>query len=249
MTIDSISSNSYARLSSMQKINSAADDAAGLAISQKMTAQTNGYEQGAANALSMQDLANTAEGSLSSMQDNLQRIRELAVEASNGTLSDSDKQDIQDEVNQLKSEISDDAKNTQFNSMSLLDGTFTNKNIAVNPSGTGMMMNMQNTSLQTLGIANFDVTGSFDISGIDNAIDKVSKARSNLGATSNAISSAVNVDWQSEQDLTAANSRIVDADVGTETTNLNIQKILEQYRMFAQKQGMQQKANVLDLVA
>jgi flagellin len=248
MRIDNSIQNSYQSLSSGKRINSAADDAAGLAISQKLQAQSNGLEQASNNGLSMNDLANTADGALNSMGDSLQRIRELAVQASNGILAGGDKQAIQSEIDELKQSINETAKNTQFNTQKILDGTFTNKNIAVNTQGSGMQMNIRDTTLATLGIQNFDVTGNFDISDIDNAISKVSDARSDIGATSNAIKSAVSANDIEQINTEAADSRIEDADIAAQATQLNTLKILDQYKMYAQKQTMSQKANVLSLL-
>jgi flagellin len=118
----------------------------------------------------------------------------------------------------------------------------------VNPQGTGMKMNIQDTSLATLGIQNFDVTGNFDITDIDNAISKVSDARSNIGATSNAITAATNANDIEQINTESANSQIEDVDMAAQASQLNTQKILEQYMLFAQKQSMTQKANTLSLL-
>lgn len=248
MRIEAANENSYQRLASMRRVNSAADDAAGLAISQKINAQTNGYNTGADNALSMNDLARTAEGALASIDDNLHRMRELAVQASNGTLSSDDRKIIQTEIDQLKESISGIAGNTQFNTQKLLDGSFSNKEIAVNPSGTGTKMTIQNTSLETLGVNNFDVTGSFDIADIDNAISKVTEARSELGATSNRIMSAVKINWNAAENLTAASSRISDLDAGAESIRMNTRQVLQQYQYYSKQQTMNQKASALNLL-
>ena len=240
--------NSYERISSGRRTNHAADDAAGLAISQKLLSQSNGLSKGIENGLAMNDLAQTAEGSLGSMNDDLQRIRELAVQASNGTLTDGDKKIIQNEIEQLKGSISDTAKNTEFNTQKLLDGTFTNKNIALNPQGTGTTMSIQDSSLASLGIDNFDVTGDFDISDIDNAITKVTDSRSNLGATSNGIMRATSANTVAEYNTEAAESQIGDVDIASEVVQQNIQQILQQYQMYAQKQTMAQKSSSLSLL-
>jgi flagellin len=122
---------SIQRLSSGLRINSAADDAAGLAISSRMTAQINGLDQAARNANDGISLAQTADGALSSVSDNLQRIRELAVQSANATNSSSDRASLQQEVSQLQSEIDRVATQTQFNGVNLLDGSFTAKQFQV----------------------------------------------------------------------------------------------------------------------
>src|SRR6201995_3293671 len=118
---------SIQRLSSGLRINSAKDDAAGLAISTRFTAQINGLDQAARNANDGISLAQTADGALSSISDNLQRIRELAVQSANATNSSSDRASLQQEVSQLQSEIDRVATQTQFNGTNLLDGSFTSK--------------------------------------------------------------------------------------------------------------------------
>ncbi|MEJ8554831.1 flagellin [Tepidibacter sp. Z1-5] len=248
MKVDSITYQSYERLSSMQRINQSSDDPAGLAISEKLDMQIKGTEQGTENALDMSNLLNTAEGSLDSIHENLQRMRELAVQASNGILSNDDKAILQQEINQLKSSIGDSVKNTEFNSIKLLDGTFTNKNAAINSSGTGMKMHIKNTGLEALGIENFDVTKDFNIEDLDNAIEKVSSSRSDLGASNNRLSHAVNYNRISSYNQTEANSRIVDLDIGKEIINLQRNKILDQYKFFSQKQSsmqLQQNMSIL----
>jgi len=119
----------YAQLSSMKRINSASDDAAGLAIAEKMKSLESGFSQAIDNTKDAINLGNVADGGLEGVSDHLGRIRELAVQASNGLLSDDDRSIIQDEVNQLKEGISDLVKNTEFNGIKLLDGTFQDKNI------------------------------------------------------------------------------------------------------------------------
>lgn len=243
MNISSVGINAYQRIASGSRINSAADDAAGLSITQKMDSQVRGNQVNQDNMASMSDLANTAEGALSSIQDSLGRMRELAVQASNGILSDSDKSIIQDEINQLKQGISDVAKNTEFNTMKLLDGNFVNKHTAMNPDGSGKQISIENTSLESLGIDGFDVTGSFDISTIDNALNKVSESRSNLGSVTNAFDHAINNSKNSELNLTASKSRIGDADIAAEITNLKREQLLEQYKIYTQqKKAEQQRA-------
>jgi flagellin len=248
MMIDNSIQNSYQRLSSGKRINSAADDPAGLAISQSLKAQSNGLNQGINNGLSGYDAANTADGALGSINDSLQRIRALAVQASNGTLAGGDKQAIQDEINQLKGSISDTAKNTSFNTQKVLDGTFTDKNIATNPQGTGMKMTIQNTSLSSLGIDNFDVTGSFDISNIDNAISKVSDSRSSIGATSNGIMYAADADAIAQSGAQQAGSGIEDQDMAAGVSDLKTQMLLQKIQIYAQKQMMSQKASSINLL-
>lgn len=238
----------FTSLASGKRINSAADDAAGLAISEKLLTQTNGYSVGTNNAADGINLMNVADGALSGMQDSLQRIRELAVQAGNGIYSASDKELIQMEIDGLKQSIQDAAKGTEFNTMKLLDGSMADLSLATNPSGGGLKIQMENSTLEALGIAGFDVTGNFSLDDIDNAIKAVSKARSKLGAKTNALGHTMNYNENAGLNLMAANSRIRDTEYGSAITNRNRDHILSQYRMFAMKAQMNQHAGVLKLL-
>lgn len=248
MRIDNNISQSYEQLSSMQRINSASDDAAGLAISQKLESQVKGIDKGTENAIDMSNLLKTAEGSLDSIHDSLHRMRELSIKASNGILSDSDKSIIQDEINQIKESIGHTVKNTEFNTIKLLDGTFTNKNTATSPSGTGTSMNIKNTGLSTLGIEDFDVTEDFNIGDIDKAIEMVSSARSDIGSSTNRLDHTISYNNNASQNQREANSRISDLDFAKGIVNLKKNQIMEQYKFFAQKQSMSQAGGVLSLL-
>ena len=234
----------------MKKINSAADNPASLAIVEKMNSQTNGYDVGTNNGKTGQNLIQTAEGGLASIQDNLQRIRELAVQASNGIYAPEDKQAIQYEIDGLKQGIQDAAKGTEFNTMKLLDGSMADLNLALNPDGSGMEIQMVNSTLESLGIADFDVTGKFNIEDIDKAIEKVSDARSSLGATYNALEHATAYSSLASENLTAASSRIEDLDVEKAVSDMKKQEVLDNYALFVQKLKMEQdekKLNILNV--
>jgi|GEM_PF-451359 len=159
MTVNSISnvqmSDVMMRLSSGQRINSASDDPAGLGIANRMEAQERGFQQGTRNVLDMQSLVNTAEAGLSSISGNLQRIRELTVQASNGILTDSDRQNIQFEIDALMTEIDDVSQRTEFNSMRLLDGSFSAEDnrglhVSADPAGRGPTVSIGNMSSSML---------------------------------------------------------------------------------------------------
>lgn len=249
MSISAIQSQRlFTSLVSGKRINSAADDAAGLAISEKLLAQTNGYSVGNNNAADGINLMNVADGALSTMQDSLQRIRELAVQAGNGIYSASDKELIQMEIDGLKQSIQDAAKGTEFNTMKLLDGSMADISLATNPSGGGLKIQMANSTLESLGIADFNVTGKFSLDDIDSAITTVSKARSKLGAKTNALGHTINYNENAGLNLMAANSRIRDTEYGSAIINRNRDNILSQYRMFAMKAQMNHQAGVLKLL-
>ncbi len=248
MRIESSVQQSYTKLSTGSKINSAANDPSGLAISNKMTSQVNGYDKGTENALSSQDLVKTADSALSSISDSLKRIKELAVQASNGTYTSEDKKNIQNEISQLKDGIKETVSGTEFNTMKVLDGSYSNKNIASSPSGTGKTMTIQNTSLETLGIQNFDVTGSFDMESIDKAIQTVSDSRANLGGVSNSIDYMTSNNTTTSLNLSDAESKIADTDMEKTMSDLKSLNLRQSVQLYAQKQKMNQNAGVLNIL-
>ena len=248
MSISGIQSqNTYTALSSGYKINSAADDAAGLAISEKLLSQTNGYDVGSSNAKDGMSLINVADGALSGIQDSLQRIYELGVRASNGLYSDSDKQAFQAEIDGLKENIQGIAKGTTFNTLKLLDGSMADIELATNPEGGKLKIQLVNSTLESLGIADFDVTKDFNLEDIEKAMEKVSEARSNLGAKSNTLGHTINYNDYASYNLTAANSRIKDTDYGEEIIKKNRDEALQQYRIFGIKAQAEQNAGFLKL--
>ena len=229
------------KVSTARKINSAADNPAGLSISENLLSQSNGYSVANRNAQDAKSATNVAEGGLSAIEDNLQRIRELAVQASNGTYSDDDKVSIQDEIEQLKYSIKDQVRGTEFNTIKMLDHT-SEINLATNPSGTGMSMKMVDTSLESLGIADFDVTKKFSIDSIDNAIFKVQSSRTNFGVTNNKLDSVISSNDITNHNLIASMSKITDTDFGQAATDYNTQSALNQYNYMVIQANMQQNA-------
>ena len=224
------------QIASGKKVNTAADNAAALQIIQKMASQSNGYDMGTRNAATSQDMINVADGSLSTVTDSLQRIRELSIQASNTAVYGSDDlESIQQEIDQLKSSISDAANNTQFNRMNILDGSMGKSHVASAPDGSGMDIDMPNAVLSSLGIADFDVTKDFDISTIDSAIEKVSSARSSLGATSNRLDYTMNFNSYASYNITASRSRLEDLDYAQAISDMKKNDLLQEYRIMMQK--------------
>ena len=238
----------YQNMSSLKRISSAKDDPAGMAISQKMKSQTDGYETSINNIDNMNNLNKVAQGGLSSINSSLQRIRELSLQASNGILSDGDKNAIQGEITQLKEGISEVSKNTQFNTVNLLDGSFEDKSVASNPDGTGRTMSIGDFSLEGLGMSDFDVTKDFDIRTIDNALSKVSSAQGKLGATYNSLNSNSNYNSVARENIAAANSRIEDLDIGEQITRLNTKNLLQQVQYQMQQKQMDNEVNKIDML-
>lgn len=235
-------STNYRNLSSGYKINSAADDAAGLSITEKMENVKNGYDVGVENAEKGNSLLNVADGALGSIYDSLGRIRELGVQASNSAVYSKDElQMMQDEINQIKQGIADVAKNTQFNGLKLLDGSMATIELATNPHGIGHEMEMVNASLEELGIADFDVTKSFNLNDIDIALKKVSEAQSSIGAQSNRIAYTIANNQTTSYNLESSISQMKDTDMFEEMSDLQKNQILEQVRIEMQKKQMEEE--------
>lgn len=252
MSVSSVSNSiyrNYQSIASGKKINSAADDAAGQSIAQKLLSQSNGYDVGNRNAGTSQDMLKVADGALGSITDNLQRIRELSIQASNGLYTDADRGAIQKEIDQLKQSISDTASQSQFNTKNLLDGTMGSSHVAAGPNGTGMEIQMPNATLRALGIEDYDVSsGNFDISVIDDALEKVNSARSGIGASSNRLDSIMAYNANASYNLTASRSRIEDLDYSKGVSELKKNELLRTFHMMMQQKKVEnENGRVLQL--
>jgi flagellin len=229
----------YQKLSSGKRINKAADDAAGLSIVEKLRAQRNGLDVGSRNAATSNDMIKVADGALSGISDSLQRMRELSIQASNSAVyGDDELGAIQSEIDQLKSSIAETA-GTQFNGMNILDGSMPTSNVASDPNGGGSQIQMGDATLSALGIANYDVTGSFDIKDIDKAIQMVSGSRSSMGAMSNRLDYTVNYNRNTSLNTTSSLSRIQDLDYGKAVTEQKKNEVIDQYKLQMQRRKME----------
>jgi len=227
---------SFQRLSTGLRIATAADDAAGLAISERLRAQVRSLDQARRNANDGISMVQTAEGALGESSNLLTRLRELAVQASNGTVSNADRDTLQQEFSDLVSEIDRIAQSTEFNDISLLDGTQGSVTFQVGIGTTAgvdtLSVTLDSARTADLGIDTLDIGSAGDpaaaLNALDTAIDSVSGLRGRLGATQNRLQSTVsNLGTQSEN-LTAAESRIRDVDVAYETANLTRLQIMQQ---------------------
>jgi flagellin len=235
---------SMQKLSSGLRINSAADDAAGLSISEKMTAQVNGTDQAQRNAMDGISLVQTAEGAYNEMHSILQRIRELSVQAQNSTLSSSDTAAIDLEVGQLTAELARISANTEFNGLNILSGTFTLQVGADQGAGNQISFSLTSVSFASIGSA----AGANAISQVDAAITSVSNARSTLGAIQNRLEDTVDNLGVYEENISAAESRIRDVDVAAETVNFTKLQILSQSGTAMLAQANQLPQSVLKLL-
>ena len=254
----SAQAKSTEKLSSGYKINRAADDAAGLSISEKMRSQIRGLNKASSNAQDGVSLVQTAEGALNETHSILQRMNELATQAANGTNTSVDRSAIRAELDQLTSEINRIQSTTQFNTMNLLDGTFsgaTNQmKLQVGAlSGQSIdfsIANMCATKIglkKTLSVSTFTKAGSY-MKSVQDAIEVVSKQRSAMGAIQNRLEHTIaNLDTTSEN-TQSAESRIRDTDMASEMVTYSKNNILAQAGQSMLAQANQSTQGVLSLL-
>jgi len=245
-----------ARLSSGSRINSAADDAAGLAISNSMQSQITGMSQAISNANDGISLAQTADGALSEVTNNLQRIRELAVQSASGTYTDDDRTNMQAEVTQLQNQITNIIGDTSFNGTSLFSGTAATTTTIQTGSDVGQTVDISVAALtKTTAALTLKVDTAADANaalaatgGLDDALKEVDTVRAGLGASESQLNSVVNNLTNNVTNLTDAKSRISDADFSVETTNLAKAQILSQASTAMLAQANQSQQGVLKLL-
>lgn len=240
------------RLSTGKRINSAKDDAAGLAIATSMTSQIKGMAQGIRNANDGISMAQTAEGALGEVTNMLQRVRELTVQSLSGTYSTADKTRMKSEADALQTQMTDVLTKTTFNGTKLFDGT----------AGSGGTVTIQTgantTDTTTMSFANISTSAATTVdlstatagalTTIDTALGVVSDARASLGASQNKLESAINSQTNNITNLSDARSRIEDADYSTETTAMAKAQILSQASTAMIAQANQSQQNVLSLL-
>ncbi|RVT46992.1 flagellin FliC [Rheinheimera sediminis] len=230
--------SSFKRLSSGFRINSAADDSAGLQISNRLTSQINGLNQAISNANDGISVAQVAEGAMDEITNSLQRIRVLAVQSQNGINSSSDRVALQKEVSALKTEISRIAQNTQFGGIDLLKGNFSAKFLVGANAGQTISINLSSTApdggFGTSGLSLSDLSvssvggASAAIASIDSAIKTIDSARADLGALQNRFQSTIRNLSNIVENVSAARSQIRDTDFAKETAELTRAQILQQ---------------------
>lgn len=246
-------SKSTEKLSSGYRINRAADDAAGLSISEKMRSQIRGLNKASSNAQDGISAIQTAEGALNEAHSILQRMNELATQAANDTNTTTDRNAVQSEINALTKEISRIASTTQFNTQNLLDGKFTGKNLQVGAlNGQSISISIKTMNAGALGVNALDVT-SFKAAGsamnkIQAAIDKVSTQRSNLGALQNRLEHTVNNLDNVAENTQTAESRIRDTDMASEMVQYSATSIIQQAGQSMLAQANSQTQGVLSLI-
>ena len=251
--VQNAQSKSTEKLSSGYRINRAGDDAAGLTISEKMRSTIRGLNKASTNAQDGISLVQVAEGALNETHSILQRMNELATQAANDTNTTTDRDAIQKEIDQLTSEIDRIRSTTQFNTMNLLDGSFTGKNLQVGSlSGQSISISITNMNASTLGVSGLKVS-SFSSAGkamasIQAAINSVSKMRSTLGALQNRLEHTINNLDATSENTQAAESRIRDVDMAEEMVEYSKNNILAQAGQSMLAQANQSTQGVLSLL-
>ena len=251
-------SRSTEKLSSGYRINRASDDAAGLSISEKMRGQIRGLKQASTNAQDGQSLIQTAEGALNEIHSVLQRMRELTVQAKNDTYLNEDREKIKTEVNQLQSEITRIATQTQFNKMNLLTGSYSAKQFQVGANdGQTIGLSIDKMTASALGVdgiataigaASAGASVGTIISTIDDAITTVSTKRSDLGAISNRLDHTIaNADNMAEN-LQSSESKIRDVNMASEMVSYSSMSILQQAGQSMLSHANQATQGVLSLL-
>ncbi len=248
---------SYRRLSTGLRISTASDDAAGLAISERLRSQVRSLDQAKRNANDGISLTQTAEGALDEVSNILIRLRELSVQASNGTVGNADKDTLQQEFSTLVSEIDRIAQSTEFNGIKLLDGSSSNVSFQVG-AGVDASINQIGVSLDSVKITDLSINGqsigsangstSNAIIAIDTTINTVSSLRGTLGAAQNRLSSTINNLSVQSENISAANSRIRDVDVAFETAQLTRNSIMQQAAISILAQANAQPSAALSLL-
>lgn len=241
------------QLSSGYKINRAGDDAAGLSISEKMRSQIRGLNKASDNAQHGVSLIQTAEGALNEAHSILQRMNELATQAANDTNTTVDRKALKAEIDQLVSELDRISDTTQFNTMNLLDGSFTGKNLQVGAlKDQSIQISIGNMDSTTLGVTSLKVSSFGDagtsMKAIQDAIEKVSTQRSNLGAIQNRLEHTIaNLDTTAEN-TQAAESLIRDTDMASAMVEYSKNNILAQAGQSMLAQANQSNQGVLSLL-
>lgn len=246
-------SKNLEKLSSGYKVNRAGDDAAGLAISEKMRGQIRGLDMATKNAQDSISLIQTAEGALNETHSILQRMRELAVQSANDTNVDADRGALQKEVDALVSEIDRISTDTEFNTQKLLNGSFKSKvfHIGAN-SNQNLKLTIGNMGSKSLGLSNIKIDkqslANKSIKTVNDALEKVSTERSKLGAVQNRLEHTINNLGATSENLTAAESRIRDTDMAKEMMGFTKNNILMQAAQSMLAQANQQPQGVLQLL-
>lgn len=240
------------QIATSKKINSAADDAATLAISQGMLGQVNGLAQAYDNTGNAISMLNTAEGAMGDSTAVLQRMRELSIQAGNGILTDSDRASLQQEMNQLNSQLNTNANNTEFNTIKTNDGSLNNAVIQVGANtGQTTSFSIANTSADGLSLSadvSTQAAAASTLTSIDSAIQQLSTNRSQIGAVTNGLEYSREYAAQAGENLESAYSTSSDADIALTATKLSQAQIQAYVNIMTLSKTMNMQQGALSLL-
>jgi flagellin len=231
--------SSYQTIASGGRITKASQGAAELAVQEKTESQTRGLKVGEENLASAKSALNIEEGALSGVTDYLQSIKEQTIKAMNGTMSDEDKQSIQDQIKQYLKGIEDLAKGTNYNEKPLLDGSEKEISVATDASGSEKTITGKDSTLSALGLEDFDVTKEADLGKIDDALAKVTSQRTTAGAESNAVDYAMSYNSHAALELDGFQMDREESNVVEAYQKLKTQQGLDVYQNMLQKKQME----------
>ncbi|MCA8943171.1 MAG: flagellin [Planctomycetes bacterium] len=243
--------SSLKELGTQKRINSAADDAAGLAIAERLSAFEAAAARGVRNLNDGISVAKVADGGLERVSDDLLRMRELTVQAQNGTLNDADRAVIQDEIDQLAAGIDQTVRATEFNGRKLLDGSAGGGTAIEVVDGSGEVtgsVDVEDQSAAALGVDALDVAQPLSIQSIDAAIDKVTDARGKLGAVANRFASQVRTELGAIENVAASRSRIEDVSLAEAVSDRTKHQILLSAQLGLQAHSRLDESAVLQLL-
>ncbi len=239
------------RLSSGRRINRAADDAAGLSLEQRLAAFEAAVQQGSRNLDDGVSALRVADGALSETSENVQRMRELSVQAQNGTLSDDQRAALQQEYDALAEEVTRVSQNTDFNGQNLLDGSTSTQPLRLE-DGTGsasqVEISIEEQSAQSLGLSGRDVSDPGTLDAIDQALQSVNGTRASIGTMENRLHSQMRSLSIARENVASARSRIGDADIAVEQANLIKNQLLQAAGIAVRAQGAVHSAVALKLI-
>jgi flagellin len=227
--------SAYSSIASGGTINKGSEDASGLAIQEKTKSQVNGLDAGSENLTSAKSALNIQDGALSGVEDYLQSIKELSVKAMNGTLSQEDKESIQSQIKEYLKGINDLAESTTYNEKNLTNNDGSLK-VASDGNGSTESVATHNATTDALGISEYDVTGNFDMSVIDKAIEKVSSQRAETGAQTNGVESALTYNSHAAMELNGYQMDKEEEKVTKALEELKTKQALDSYQAILQKQ-------------
>ena len=238
----------YSTISAGGKLQSAAQDAAGLAIEEKTETQTRGLDQGTENLKDAKSALNIQDGAMDGITDYVQRIKELAVQSKNGTLNDEDRSYIQSQIDEYIKGIDDIANSTSFNEKKLLDGSEPNMNIVSDAEGGSTTVNTHDSTAKALGLEEFDVTkGDADLNVVDNALKTLQDMRTTTGSQTNGIEHAINYNSKASLELNGFSMDKEEDRSLKALQELKSKQALDQYQGFLQKmqQEDEEKKNLM----